>query len=147
MSPNHFSFGFNSTVIFLQHAWLSYWITFEGWCDIKQRKSCYLSIYLSIYLSNVMSISIHSLSNGLNSTTTVQWAWNGWAEWSTGNYARNWCRHSPARLFENETHKILWDFDIQTDHLISARRSDLILINKKRKLAKLWTLLFRRTSE
>ena len=36
------------------------------------------------------------------------------------------------------THKLLWDFDIQTDRLISARRPDLIVINnnnnKKKKL-------------
>ena len=32
------------------------------------------------------------------------------------------------------THKLLWDFDIQTDHLISARRPDLIIINKKENL-------------
>ena len=31
-------------------------------------------------------------------------------------------------------HKFLWDFNIQTDHLISARRSDLIIINKKENL-------------
>ena len=30
-------------------------------------------------------------------------------------------------------YKLLWDFDIQTDHLISARRPDLIIINKKKK--------------
>ena len=29
-------------------------------------------------------------------------------------------------VLENETHKLLWDFEIQTDHLIPARRSDLI---------------------
>ena len=29
------------------------------------------------------------------------------------------------------THK--WDFDIHTDHLISARRPDFIIINKKKK--------------
>ena len=34
---------------------------------------------------------------------------------------------------ENNTHKPLWDFDIQTDHLISARRPDLIIIKKKKK--------------
>ena len=47
--------------------------------------------------------------------------------------------HNPAAVQENETHKLLWDFDIQTDHLISARRPDLIIINlkKKRELAKL----------
>ena len=34
------------------------------------------------------------------------------------------------------THKLLWDFDIQTDHLISARRPALIIINKKKKKRK-----------
>ena len=36
--------------------------------------------------------------------------------------------HNPASVLENNTHKLLWDFDIHTDHLISARRSDLIII-------------------
>ena len=40
--------------------------------------------------------------------------------------------HNPAPVPENYTHKLLWDFDIQTDHLISARRQDFILINKKK---------------
>ena len=39
--------------------------------------------------------------------------------------------HNPAPVIENDTHKFQWDFDIQTDHLISARRPDLIIINKK----------------
>ena len=41
--------------------------------------------------------------------------------------------HSPAPVLENDTHKLLWDFDIHTDHVISARRSDLMIINKKKK--------------
>ena len=41
--------------------------------------------------------------------------------------------HNPAPVLENNTHKLQWDFDIQTDHLISARRPDLIMINKKKK--------------
>ena len=32
---------------------------------------------------------------------------------------------------ENETHKDVWDFDIQADHLIFAERSDLVTVNKK----------------
>ena len=36
---------------------------------------------------------------------------------------------NPPSAKRNETHKLLWDFDIQTDHLISTRRSDLIIIN------------------
>ena len=38
---------------------------------------------------------------------------------------------NPEYVPENETHKLRWDFEIQTDHLILARRPDLIIINKK----------------
>ena len=41
--------------------------------------------------------------------------------------------HNPAPVLENNTHKLLWDFNIHTDHLISARRPNLIIINKKKK--------------
>ena len=44
-----------------------------------------------------------------------------------------WYMHNPPPVLENDTHKLPWDFDIQTDHLISARRPDLIIINKKKK--------------
>ena len=30
--------------------------------------------------------------------------------------------HNPAPVLENDTHKLLCDFDIQSDRLISARR-------------------------
>ena len=33
----------------------------------------------------------------------------------------------------NDAYKLLGDFGIQTDHLISARRPDLIIIKKKKK--------------
>ena len=54
-----------------------------------------------------------------------------------------------APVLENRTHKLLWDFDIHTNHLISARRPDLIIINKKKKreFAKLSTLLSWLTTE
>ena len=46
--------------------------------------------------------------------------------------------HNPAPVLENNTQKLLWDFDIQTDHLISTRRPELIIINnnnnKKKKI-------------
>ena len=45
--------------------------------------------------------------------------------------------HNPAPVLENDSHKILWDFNIRMDHLIPARRPDIIIINKKkRELAK-----------
>ena len=37
---------------------------------------------------------------------------------------------------ENEKLKVLWDFEIQTDHLISARLPDLVIVNKKRETDK-----------
>ena len=39
--------------------------------------------------------------------------------------------HNPAPVPENDTHKLLWDFDIHTDHQISASRPSLIIIKKK----------------
>ena len=51
--------------------------------------------------------------------------------------------HNPAPVLENNLHKLLWDFNIQTDHLIPARRPDLIIINnnnnnnKKKRICKI----------
>ena len=41
--------------------------------------------------------------------------------------------HNPASVIENDTQRLLWDFDIQTDHLISVRRPHLSEIKKKKK--------------
>ena len=40
--------------------------------------------------------------------------------------------HNPASVLENDTHKLQRDFDIQMDHLISARRPDIKVIKKKK---------------
>ena len=34
--------------------------------------------------------------------------------------------HNIESVLENKMHRILWDFQIQRDHLISARRPDLV---------------------
>ena len=39
---------------------------------------------------------------------------------------------NPESILENDTHKLLWDFDKQTDHIISARRPDLIKFKEKK---------------
>ena len=44
--------------------------------------------------------------------------------------------YKPESTRENEIDKILYDFEIQTDHLISARRQDLVIINKSKKKKK-----------
>ncbi len=44
------------------------------------------------------------------------------------DHTNKWYMHNSAPVLEKDTHKLLWDFDIQTDLLISARRPDLIII-------------------
>ena len=53
------------------------------------------------------------------------------------DHANKWYMHNPEPILENYTHKLLWDFDMQTDHLIPARRPDLIIINKKKRICKI----------
>ena len=48
-------------------------------------------------------------------------------------HTNKWYVHNRASVLENDTYKLLWDFDIQTNLLISVRRPDLIIINKKKK--------------
>ena len=55
------------------------------------------------------------------------------------DHTKKWYMHNPAPFQENDTHKLLGDYNIQTDHLIPARRSDLIIINKKKIICKIVT--------
>ena len=41
--------------------------------------------------------------------------------------------HNPASVLKNNTYKLLWDFGVHKYHLISTKRPDLIIINKKKK--------------
>ena len=41
--------------------------------------------------------------------------------------------HNPTSVLESEAHKPLWDFEIQTDHVISARRLEQVIMNKKQR--------------
>ena len=52
------------------------------------------------------------------------------------DHTNKWYMHNPAPVQENATHKLLCNFNIQTDHLIPARRPDLTIINKKKKKRK-----------
>ena len=53
------------------------------------------------------------------------------------DHTNKWYMHNPAVVLQNDTHKLLWDFDIQTDHLILARIPDLIIINKNLRICKI----------
>ena len=46
--------------------------------------------------------------------------------------------HNPTPVLENNTHKLLWVFDIHTDHQISARGKDLIKIKQKKRTYKIF---------
>ena len=41
--------------------------------------------------------------------------------------------HNLESVLENVSQKILWDFEIERDHLMSARQPDQWLVNKKEK--------------
>ena len=46
------------------------------------------------------------------------------------DFITKWYMHKQEYVLKNETHRILLDFELKTDHLISARRPDLINKNK-----------------
>ena len=45
--------------------------------------------------------------------------------------ANNWYEQEPERVVESEKSTILWDFTIQCDRKIEARRPDIVFIDKK----------------
>ena len=49
---------------------------------------------------------------------------------------------NPESVLENDTHKLLWDFEIETDHLISARRPDLMIVTQRKKKKTCWVVDF-----
>ena len=42
-----------------------------------------------------------------------------------------WYNHQPEAVIENDSCKILWDFTVQADQLVTAKGPDLIFIDKK----------------
>ena len=48
-----------------------------------------------------------------------------------------WYEPDSESVLENEDYKILWDFSIQTDHVIEARRPDLVVVDKKDRSCKI----------
>ena len=44
----------------------------------------------------------------------------------------SWYEHEPHVVCENKDYKIIWDFVIQTDHVIESRWPDMIIVEKKK---------------
>ena len=52
------------------------------------------------------------------------------------DHTNKWYLHNLESVVDNETPKLLWDFEIQTDHLISTRRHSRNLIKR----LNIWTV-------
>ena len=48
-----------------------------------------------------------------------------------------WYEHDPESVLEHEGYKILWDYSIQSDHVIKAWRPDLVLVDKEDRSCKI----------
>ena len=48
-----------------------------------------------------------------------------------------WYKHEPEKVIENYSWKVLWDVTIQTDHVIEARRPDMVIIDKTKNECKI----------
>ena len=48
-----------------------------------------------------------------------------------------WYKHEPEKVVENDSWKILWNFTTQTDHVIEARRADMVIIDKTKNECKI----------
>ena len=53
-----------------------------------------------------------------------------------------WYEHEPESVLENEDYKILWDFSVETDHVIEAQRPNLVVIDKKERSCKIIDFVF-----
>ena len=42
-----------------------------------------------------------------------------------------WCEHEPDSVVENDDIKLLWDFNIQCDNMIEARRPNIVVLHKE----------------
>ena len=56
--------------------------------------------------------------------------WEVWKNYGIETKAK-WYEHKPQAVYEIKEYKILWDFSIQIDHVIEARRPDMIIVEKK----------------
>ena len=64
----------------------------------------------------------------------VYWKLSRKCNFEAGN---KWYEHEPESVLETEYYKILWDFSIQTYHVIEAWRLHLVVVDKKRRTCKI----------
>ena len=107
---------------------------------IKNDRSKYNSIRNPDYQKNpiifalqswIICVKMYKISNkGINFITEDMKKWNMCKEFKF-NPPRKWFIHKPKYFLPNEIDKILLDSEIPTDHLISTRRPNLVIIYKR----------------
>jgi len=50
-------------------------------------------------------------------------------------HSEQWYQHTAEPVIETDSVKILWDMNIQTDHVIEHRRPDIVVVDKHNKRA------------
>ena len=51
--------------------------------------------------------------------------------------AEQWYKHTLEQVLENTGFKVRWDFNIQCDRMVEARRPDIVFVDKQAKEAKI----------
>ena len=54
--------------------------------------------------------------------------------------SQQWYQHTTEPVIDKENVKILWDVNIQTDHLIKHRRPEIVVVNKENNRALLMNI-------
>ena len=93
----------------------------------------------------VLNNNNNNNNNNETSITLVQTEYKTWHDWMGKvihwelrkkfefDHMKKWYWLNLKSFLENETHKIHWDFEMQTVHLISARQLDLVEVNKNKR--------------
>ena len=76
----------------------------------------------------VVNLHRRSTREGMITGKTVHWKLARKCNFEAGD---KWYEHEPESVLENEDYKILWDFSIQTDHVIEGWRPYLAVVNKR----------------
>ena len=61
--------------------------------------------------------------------------------------AEKWYEQQPGAVIENDNFKLLWEFTIQCDRFIEARRPNIVLVDKKNKEVKIMDIAVPRDSK
>ena len=90
------------------------------------------SIAQSIYLDHHIAV-----------TSAVHWslcALCGFprsSQWCGFPYSSQWWQHQPLPVLDSDDYKLLYDFNVYTDRRITARRPDLVFMDKHTRCTKL----------